>query len=213
MPYYGTTLGRRVRFHFMLREQVSQTEEYRSYALKAAHGLLQWSIEITPITSDLPVLPLELQIVRGWEGDDLLQQAKARVDHLLAFWPPIHGTSHRADLRSREKGKMENKRNIDRAEADARLLAWENEGGALELSLHPEASNDASNDPEDILIHLGRSVVAHWDSLSLPFKRTAFREIAVKVDEPRADLRERMARYIHINHRGLSAANAVCKST
>ena len=70
---------------FMPREHPWLTSEYRRYSLTASRGLLQWSVEITPITPDMPVLPPEMQVVRGWEGDDLLSQAKARIDHLLAF--------------------------------------------------------------------------------------------------------------------------------
>lgn len=82
----------------MPRKQAWLTSEYRRYSLTASRGLLQWSVEITPLAADMPVLPLEMRVVRGWEGDDLLSQAKARVDHLLASQPPHYGAK-RWDVR------------------------------------------------------------------------------------------------------------------
>jgi hypothetical protein len=75
----------------MPRKQAWLISEYRRYSLTASRGLLQWSVEIAPLAADMPVLPLEMRVVRGWEGDDLLSQAKTRVDHLLASHPPLYG--------------------------------------------------------------------------------------------------------------------------
>lgn len=45
--------------------------EYRSYLLLVEKGQTQWQVEVTPQRPDLPTLPLEKQVVRGWDEDEV----------------------------------------------------------------------------------------------------------------------------------------------
>lgn len=94
---------------------------------------------------------------------------------------------------------MESRQKVDLVSAYDALSVWENEGGALEQPSHPEASCDANSD--DILVHLGMSVVSHWESLPVPFKRTVFRKGAISGRGVSSDLKARMARLLHANKR------------
>jgi hypothetical protein len=62
--------------------------EYRSYLLQLVREPPQWRVEITPLRADLPELPPEKQIVRGWDEDEVIGRAKARVDELLEAGHP-----------------------------------------------------------------------------------------------------------------------------
>jgi hypothetical protein len=57
--------------------------EYRSYLLQIEKGQTQWQVEVTPRRKDLPVLPREKQVVRGWDEDEVIRRAKGRVDAVL----------------------------------------------------------------------------------------------------------------------------------
>ncbi len=59
--------------------------EYRNYALTVTQDLLQWRVVIFSTKSDVPEMPLEKQIVRGWEREEVLARAKIRVDDRLEF--------------------------------------------------------------------------------------------------------------------------------
>ena len=96
---------------------------------------------------------------------------------------------------------MNHREKIDRDPAHAAVCAWENEGGALAPHSHVELSVAENQGTEDILIHLGSLVVSHWESLPIRFKRTVFRPGAVKEDVPKSNLKERMARFLHVNNK------------
>jgi len=101
---------------------------------------------------------------------------------------------------------MESRQKVDLVPAYDALSVWENEGGALEQLSHPAASCDANSD--DILVHLGMSVVSHWESLPVPFKRTVFRKGAISGGGLSSDLKARMARFLHANKREIPSGEA-----
>jgi len=80
------------------------------------------------------------------------------------------------------------------------LSSWENEGGA------PAAVPGAKGryTPDDIFHRLGQSVVTHWNELPHSFKQTVFQEIESECDELHPGLKQRAARYLHVNS-GLQA--------
>jgi hypothetical protein len=101
---------------------------------------------------------------------------------------------------------MESRPKADLVPAYDALSVWENEGAALEPPSHPEASCDANSD--DILVHLGMSVVSHWESLPVQFRRTVFRKGAISGGGPSSDLKARMARFLHANKREIPSGGA-----
>jgi hypothetical protein len=62
--------------------------DYRSYSLQIVHQPPQWQCTIVPTRADLPTLPAEREIVRGWDQDEVANRAKSRVDDLLEHRPP-----------------------------------------------------------------------------------------------------------------------------
>ena len=60
-----------------------RTFEYRGYAMQVAYNPPQWQVEIAPSLSGLSELLPEKKIVRGWEEDEVVKRAKARVDEIL----------------------------------------------------------------------------------------------------------------------------------
>jgi len=81
------------------------------------------------------------------------------------------------------------------------LSAWENEGGALAW---PSAGvpRGTDSDVNEILRHLGAAVVEHWNELPQHFKQNLFRELSAQpTGLSQKSLKERMARYLHVNGR------------
>jgi hypothetical protein len=194
-------------FPFNAEEEcvTGSTARYRSYHLRATHGLLRWSVAIIPIKTDLPDMPLAMQVLRGWDRNEVISSAKSRIDNLLTSWSVLSGRKpSRANLRL----VTEAKRKVDQAGTFAGMAACENEGRALEPLAQPEALC-ASGDRKEILIHLGSSVASHRDSFPVRLKRATFRDLAAKDIEPKADLKERTARYLHTGNRHLSTGNSV----
>jgi hypothetical protein len=68
-----------------LREAV----EYRGYSLQITYVSLQWQVSIGMVLNDRPALPPGKQIVKGWNDEETLKRAKARID-LLIESPSLH---------------------------------------------------------------------------------------------------------------------------
>ena len=60
-----------------------RTFEYRGYSMQVAYNPPQWQVEIALAVSGLSKLLPEKKIVRGWEEDEVVKRAKARVDEFL----------------------------------------------------------------------------------------------------------------------------------
>lgn len=56
--------------------------EYRGFALQARFTQPQWQVQITA-PSGKPSLPVEKEIVRGWDEDETMNRAKMRVDLMI----------------------------------------------------------------------------------------------------------------------------------
>jgi hypothetical protein len=56
---------------------------YRGYALQALYAPPQWQVSITLLLPDLPPMPSDRQMVRGWNEEEVIKRAKSRVDELL----------------------------------------------------------------------------------------------------------------------------------
>jgi hypothetical protein len=57
--------------------------EYRGYSMQLVHNPPQLQVEITPVSPGLPELPVEKQTVKGWNQDEVVKRAKARIDDFL----------------------------------------------------------------------------------------------------------------------------------
>jgi len=62
-----------------LREPV----EYRGYFLQITYASPQWQVLIGMVLKDRPTLPSGKQIVKGWNEEETLKRAKARIDLLI----------------------------------------------------------------------------------------------------------------------------------
>ena len=60
-----------------------ETVEYRGYSLQITYASLQWHVLIGMVLKDRPTLPSEIQIVKGWNEQETLKRAKARIDLLI----------------------------------------------------------------------------------------------------------------------------------
>jgi len=60
-----------------------RTFEYRGYSMQVAYYPPQWQVEIASAVLGLSALLPEKKIVRGWEEDEVVKRAKARIDELL----------------------------------------------------------------------------------------------------------------------------------
>jgi len=70
-------------------ETTRETVEYRGYSLLARYASPQWQVLIELVLKDRPALPPERQIVKGWNEEETLKRAKARID-LLIESPSLH---------------------------------------------------------------------------------------------------------------------------
>lgn len=70
-------------------ETTRETVEYRGYSLQASYASPQWQVLIELVLKDRPALPPERQIVKGWNEEETLKRAKARID-LLIESPSLH---------------------------------------------------------------------------------------------------------------------------
>ena len=70
-------------------ESPRETVEYRGYSLQVTYASPQWQVLIGMVLKDRPALPPERQIVKGWNEEETLKRAKARID-LLIESPSLH---------------------------------------------------------------------------------------------------------------------------
>jgi len=70
-------------------ETTRETVEYRGYSLQARYASPQWQVLIELVLKDRAALPPERQIVKGWNEEETLKRAKARID-LLIESPSLH---------------------------------------------------------------------------------------------------------------------------
>ena len=56
---------------------------YRGYALQITYPAPQWQITIVRERNDLPEPPVEKQILRGWNQEEIVNRAKRRIDSLM----------------------------------------------------------------------------------------------------------------------------------
>jgi hypothetical protein len=57
--------------------------EYRGYSLEIAYLSPQWHVLIVALLMERPAVPLEKQIVKGWNEAETLKRAKTRIDLLI----------------------------------------------------------------------------------------------------------------------------------
>jgi hypothetical protein len=70
-------------------DNLRETVEYRGYSLQITYASLQWQVLIGMVLKDSPILPSGKQIVKGWNEEETLKRAKARID-LLIECPSLH---------------------------------------------------------------------------------------------------------------------------
>ena len=70
-------------------ESPRETVEYRGYSLQTSYASPQWQVLIGMVLKDRPALPPGRQIVKGWNEEETLKRAKARID-LLIESPSLH---------------------------------------------------------------------------------------------------------------------------
>ena len=70
-------------------DNLRETVEYRGYSLQITYASLQWQVLIGMVLKDRPTLPSGKQIVKGWNEEETLKRAKARID-LLIESPSLH---------------------------------------------------------------------------------------------------------------------------
>jgi hypothetical protein len=70
-------------------ETIRETIEYRGYSLQASYTSPQWQVLIGMVLKDRPALPPGRQIIKGWNEEETLKRAKARID-LLIESPNLH---------------------------------------------------------------------------------------------------------------------------
>jgi len=70
-------------------ESPRETVEYRGYSLQVSYASPQWQVLIDMVVKDRPALPPGRQIVKGWNEEETLKRAKARIDHLIES-PSLH---------------------------------------------------------------------------------------------------------------------------
>jgi hypothetical protein len=89
----------------------------------------------------------------------------------------------------------------DRNQMDAALDRWEDEGGAHFLSwILKYQSGDLDDKERRILECLGAAVVSEWNELPRDYQRALFQKAAVDKPYDPAQLRLRIARFLH-NHK------------
>jgi hypothetical protein len=70
-------------------DNLRETVEYRGYSLQITYASLQWHVLIGLVLKDRPTLPSGKQIVKGWNEEETVKRAKARID-LLIESPSLH---------------------------------------------------------------------------------------------------------------------------
>jgi hypothetical protein len=70
-------------------ETSREAVEYRGYSLQASYASPQWQVLIGMALKDRPALPPGREIVKGWNEEETLKRAKARID-LLIESPSLH---------------------------------------------------------------------------------------------------------------------------
>lgn len=73
----------------MVSNIVRETLAYRGYSLQVSYVSPQWQVLIDAVPMDRPALPPGKQIVKGWNEEETLKRAKARID-LLIESPSLH---------------------------------------------------------------------------------------------------------------------------
>ena len=63
-------------FAMMIPRIHPEVIEYRGYSLQVIYEPPQWQVSIATAHTDRPVLPVERQIVRGWNEAETLNRAK-----------------------------------------------------------------------------------------------------------------------------------------
>ena len=66
-----------------------ETVEYRGYSLQVTYASPQWQVLIGVVVKDRPTLPPGKLLVKGWNEEETLKRAKARID-LLIESPSLH---------------------------------------------------------------------------------------------------------------------------
>ena len=66
-----------------------ETVEYRGYSLQVTYASPQWQVLIGVVVKDRPALPSGKLLVKGWNEEETLKRAKARID-LLIESPSLH---------------------------------------------------------------------------------------------------------------------------
>ena len=70
-------------------ESPRETVEYRGYSLQVTYASPQWQVLIGVVVKDRPALPSGKLLVKGWNEEETLKRAKARID-LLIESPSLH---------------------------------------------------------------------------------------------------------------------------
>ena len=70
-------------------DNLREIVEYRGYSLQITYASLQWQVLIAMVLKDRPTFPSGKQIVKGWNEEETLKRAKARID-LLIECPSLH---------------------------------------------------------------------------------------------------------------------------
>ena len=70
-------------------ERPRETVEYRGYSLQVTYASPQWQVLIGVVVKDRPTLPPGKLLVKGWNEEETLKRAKARID-LLIESPSLH---------------------------------------------------------------------------------------------------------------------------
>jgi hypothetical protein len=60
-----------------------ETIEYRGYSLEVTYSSPQWHVLIVAPLMERPAVPLEKQIVKGWNEEETLKRARTRIDLLI----------------------------------------------------------------------------------------------------------------------------------
>jgi hypothetical protein len=70
-------------------DDLHEPVEYRGYSLQVTYASPQWQVVIGVVLKDRPKLPPGKLVVKGWNEEETLKRAKARID-LLIESPSLH---------------------------------------------------------------------------------------------------------------------------
>jgi hypothetical protein len=62
---------------------LSSNVSYRGYSLQAIYAPPQWQVLIASMLQNIPELPAEKRIVRGWNEQEVMERAKVRIDDII----------------------------------------------------------------------------------------------------------------------------------